>query len=547
MALIKIGYEYKNEFESICKLYKRGFLSDKVNIKRVTDTEIVTAANTFVYCDDEHGVNGAGDGAESELKFDKNGASWFSGLRGAKFDSSSSDWEQLIADAAADYHKYYSMIEFRQNTESRRMEMGDTLSALLKKFNNDFLKPVLDGGFVTSENYTTDAENFYAVSMRLEINGGAQSEPLLGKVYFRKTRNGKYVPIKRTEARGIDDYIAAAVPSDGGSNADAHNEIVDGQLVGDVLNSADVLFGDENCADYILFNSKYTEKIEGMLKLLATSDEKELECTHVTVLGISHVEWQNFAYAIKKHGKNVLKLVVGLNNSISLYCTNCSKDGVALIENNNVLFDEDKFDGSYYLDFDEPKLGLDETAIADIKTMSLFSEHLLTVSCPDNPRNRDCARTICAKQAVEYVGAEGETVYKCKGCPYPEVVYRNIFDGAGDGGKLTVTLNLDEQAFELTEAKTKRCKCCGRTFSEFSGKSGYCRLCSSGTDPDEGKKLYKKYGKMLGLGIRLKHLFSAKYCKEDSNIIIFKLGNDQYVFDKLDANEFGYIEAPKKV
>ena len=52
---------------------------------------------------------------------------------------------------------------------------------------------------------------------------------------------------------------------------------------------------------------------------------------------------------------------------------------------------------------------------------------------------------------------------------------------------------------------------------------------------------------MLGIGVRIKHLFDRKHCKEDSNIIIFELGTDRYVFNKLGASEYGVIAQPQKV
>ncbi|MDE6293789.1 MAG: hypothetical protein K2L88_04115, partial [Clostridiales bacterium] len=344
--------------------------------------------------------------------------------------------------------------------------------------------------FSVSENHTIEAENFYAVSMRLEINGGAQSEPVLGKLYFRVSRDGKYVPISRAEARGIDDYINAAVPSDDGDKKQGGADLVDGQLVSDVLARAGELFGTEHCSDYIMFSPDYQTKIEKMLKLLATSDEKELECTHVTVLGISHVEWQNLAYAISVGGRNVLKIIMGLNNSVSLYCTNCSRDGVLLVDNNTVLFDEVGQDGECCLDFSRSNLGLNADDINRIKTSALISKHLFKISCPENSRNSDCTRLICAKQAVEYVNADGKVERKCKGCPYPEVVYRNVFSDGVDGGRLTSSLNLDEQAFTLTDGKVKTCKSCGRTYGEHTGKNGYCKLCGYFGVTDDGRKLY---------------------------------------------------------
>ena len=542
MARINIGCEYEKEFSSICSLFKNGFLSDKVNIKRVTDNMIVTATNEFVYCPNEHGVNGASGGEGGELTFKSGGASWFASIRGESFDSSSADWEQLISDVSADYHKYYSLIEFKQAADSRLAKDGGAVAFAVKRFSDGFLKRVIDAPFSVSDRYTIEPENFYAVSMRLEINGGAQSEPVLGKVYFRVSPDGKYVPISRAEAQGIDDYINGAVPSEekgGGSS-----ELVDGELVGAVLNAAGSVFEDESSADYIMFNAGYLEKIEKMLNMLATSDEKELECTHVTVLGISHVEWQNFSYAVSIGGHNVLKMIVGLNNNIRLYCTNCNHHGVLLVDNNNVLFG----DGSQgmRLDFSSVTLGLDGDDIKKIKSEAVISEHLFKVECRENSRNADCQKLICARQAVEYTDADGVVIRKCKACPYPEVVYYNIF-AEGDGGRLTSTLNIDEQAFTLTDGKVKKCKCCGRTYGEHTGKNGYCRLCGDIGFTEEGKKLYKRYRGMLSPNVRLKYIFSKKSCREDSTVIIFELGKDRYVFSKLDAKDSGYIDQPKKV
>ena len=99
----------------------------------------------------------------------------------------------------------------------------------------------------------------------------------------------------------------------------------------------------------------------------------------------------------------------------------------------------------------------------------------------------------------------------------------------------------------LTDKNTKVCACCGRTYGDRQGKNGLCRLCGDDTVTEQDRRLYKKYGKMLGIGVRIKHLFDRKHCKEDSNIIIFELGSERYVFNKLSASDFGIIEQPKKV
>lgn len=543
MAKIIIGQEYKTEFESICDLWQGGFLSDAVNIKSATEKRIVTNADTFEYDNDAHGVNGLSDGAsESGYKFGKGGASWFSQLRGEPFDSSNADWEQLIADVAADYHKYYALIEFKQSVEDRLSTDGGNLGSIVKRFNNGFIKRAFDRTFAVSESYAVVPEDFYAVSMRLEINGGAESEPILGKVYFRKNQSGKYVALTAAAAHDIDEFISGAVPSDEKS-AQKHNEPIDKQLVSKVLGEAQALFAREDCADYIMYDGDYDKKISKMIERLAVNDQKELECTHVKVLGISHVEWQNFAYSLFDGGKKVLKLIIGLNNAVSLLCTACDKDGVALVDNNVVLFDDP--DNNIALDMSLGGFGLSDDCVQRIKREASLAAHLYTVSCPNNPRNKNCAQTICAAQGVEHVTADGKKLRKCKGCPYPEIVYDDLFGRAGAESKLTESLNLDEYELRLTENSTVRCGCCGRFYQKSQGRGGLCPLCGNVEYTDSGKKLYKKYSKMLGIGVRMTHFFPKKCCKEDSNLIIFDLGRSRYVFDKLSAKDRGYIAQPK--
>lgn len=537
-----VSYGNKDVFNSICELHRGGFLSGAVNIRSVGGNEIRTAAHTFVLDDDAEGVSGGAEKSSGELRFSSDGASWFAGIRGKAFNGNSADWEQLIADAAADYHKHYSFIEFRQTADERARSMGGRLDVVRKKIDGEFLRRVFGASIEMPERYSASPENFYAVSMRLEINGGAQSEPILAKVYFRQTADGRYMPIKHKEADSIDRFIGAAVPATDGDD----DALADGDLVGDVLNRLSDLFGDYDCAEYVMYNDRFAKKIDTMLELLATSDRKELECTHVTVLGISHVEWQNFAYDIIVNGKKALRLIIGLNDSISLYCTNCSADGIALVENNAILFDGDE-GKTYALDASSKNFGLDSADISFIKNSSRLSLHLMQVSCPENPRCPDCTHTICAAQAVEYRADGGKLVRKCKGCPYPEVVYRNIFSANGDAGNLTAMLDIDEQAFALTAQRTKKCGCCGRTYGERDGINGFCKLCGGAEYTVAGKKLYRKYRQMLDIGVRLSHIHQKKFCVEDSNIIIFQLGSDRYIFNKLDAAPTGILPSPQRV
>ncbi|MDE7214286.1 MAG: hypothetical protein K2N68_00410, partial [Clostridia bacterium] len=127
MANIVIGNEFKTEFESIQRLYKEGYLSGGVQIKRVTRDSIETAANTFIFNPYERGVNGSDGSGEVKAAYKKDGATWFAPLRGVAADSSNADWEQLIMDVASDYHKHYSLIEFKQINDSSAREAEDRL------------------------------------------------------------------------------------------------------------------------------------------------------------------------------------------------------------------------------------------------------------------------------------------------------------------------------------------------------------------------------------------------------------------------------------
>ena len=101
-------------------------------------------------------------------------------------------------DVAADYHKRYSLIEFKQSKDKRALADEATLR---EKFKLGFIDRVFDDAYAyaISENRQTQPENYYAVSMRLEINGGGESAPLLGKIYFRRGRRRG----RRHRGRGV--------------------------------------------------------------------------------------------------------------------------------------------------------------------------------------------------------------------------------------------------------------------------------------------------------------------------------------------------------
>lgn len=546
MAKIIVGQEYAKEFESICALYGGGFLSSDVHIKKAQGTVIQTPTHTFEYREREHGVNGSGENEEQTLAFTKDGASWFSALRGEKFDSGNADWKQLIMDVAADYHKHYSLIEFRQTaskaaySEERRLR---------DRFKAGFIDRVFPDGvnFSVAENRRTAPENFYAVSMRLEINGGGESAPVLGKLYFREDGDGKLAPVASREAERVQTFIESAVPED---NATETAGFIDVALVGRVFSGLEKTFKGGKFAHYAAFNGKYKQEINDLLAQLATSEVKSLECTNVKVLGISHVEWERSVYDVYYRGRCVLELTAGINGTVTLTCANCGENAL-LVDGNRVVF-KDGSEG-LELNFDRDDLGLTPQHIAQIQELGEISDHLFTVACTENPRNRDCTRVVCASQTVSVsVGkdADGSEIFarKCRGCRYPEIIFTDIFSGESGTGKYTPSLHFAADALSLVDEPTVKCRCCGREFIASSmPRKNICHFCSRDDKSPAARKLYRKYSGMLSIGVRLAHLFAKKYCREEDNIILFELGNDCYVFDKLNVKEYGFIKKPEKV
>ncbi|MDE7214381.1 MAG: hypothetical protein K2N68_00900, partial [Clostridia bacterium] len=306
-------------------------------------------------------------------------------------------------------------------------------------------------------------------------------------------------------------------------------------------------------AKYVCFGSGDMAVIRYMLDSLANTGEhgeiKKLQCSRIKVLGISHVQWEKSAYVISSQGREILKAVVGLNDAVSLICLNCSEKGKTsyLINGNEIIYPSGVKTAGLVKTL-KPALenfGVSDEDVNKIIVNSEIKNHLFTVRCAENMRNPNCSRVVCASRAVE-VTVGGKTVRKCKGCSYPEIVYSDIF--AGGEAKYTPHLNFAADAMALVPEKTETCVCCGRPFTQKRiSKEGLCAFCSgSGGYTKAGGELYREYSGMLGLGVRLKHLFTKKYCREDGNVILFVLGNDKYVFDKLNAQEFGFVSKPVK-
>lgn len=564
---IIVGREYKVEFESIKKLFGLGVLSPESTVTRVDGNIIETASCVFEYDNCAHGVGGGG--ASSALCFGKRGATWFEQLRGGEFNSDTAQWVGLISAVSVDYHSQYAMVEFKQTTSDRSSKFEADAERIAKNVAEAFVKKVFGASCVLSDRLGDDYENYYAASLCLSIsNGGAEPEPVLCKIYYRKhpTDENRYDPIDKSEAETIDVNINQKINNIGRErdSGEAPEMLTNDPIVENVINNLGKTFSSRDSARYLLCGEKYKKQLFDTLRSKAVSNDKELVCTGIKVLGITHVQWQNYAYKFTRLGKPVLKLVIGFDGSISLYCTNCTRK-TTLIENNRVIFDtaeaekkfSDKFGKMCFVNPELESFGLTKGEFEHITSGNngaAIASHLFTVSCSVRRRG-ECSNTICAVSSIPFTekkNGESTLVRLCADCPYPEIVYEDIFKDLKErkSAVCTRSLEIDEAGCRLTDRKTRTCVRCHRTFAvdgnnEDNGE--LCPLCGANIDDSESKRLYKKYRRMLPVGTRVKSIFFRKACREDSTVILFTVGNKRYMFNKIEARDRGGINPPKGV
>lgn len=545
MAIITVGQQYRNEFESIVKLVQGGFLSSDVKIRNVSSGRIETDAHVFVL----DGTFGASVQESAPAGFNKGGSSWFANFRGEKVNDNNGEWQMLIEAIAADYHKNYSFLEFKQEkTDAERQRE----TQLVQRFYDNVLTKIVDKIALSSPAQGNNAVmDIYGLSMKLDITGGVgQAEPILCKLYFRKD-NGVFVPLEKGQAQGIETFINSAVPSDSDSEPIAldgeYRKVID-----------DVFFALSNCiedkpneedndfTDYVLFSDTDRKKVEFMLGHLANSEIKKLNCSNVQILGVSHVEWESAVFKLKHGDKEVLSVTVGLNDCLDVRCLNCNEDPL-IVEANSVKGAEQSSGEIFKLDSSLKDFGVTSQVLEKLKQSSAFTKHLLTVDCSEFTEN-DCKRVACSSQVFVTDGYK-----RCKNCHHPEIVYVDIFDETSTP-KVTDTLAFAYNKLALIEYEEKngkpnlfRCPCCQKVYSsEIETIRGLCENCAIPDDSAEGKRKYKQYRKMLSPIIRLAHLKDEKTCKEYRTLIIFTLGNQKYIFDKLDVDDNKLIKGPNK-
>lgn len=550
MAKIIIGKQYEKAFQSICRLVEGGCIPSDI-VRSADGREIVTDAYTFEYAGGG-GADARGDAGRTGGMTEE-GATWFAALRGKKHDDGTAVWLNLIENVAAAYHKRYSLIEYKQNARTvsnkEKENCRRALENIVARFFGELSAPEIREG-----SREDDTEDIYGVSLRVELTGGTGAAvPVLGKVYFR--RNGKKLqPLYEEEAKKIDEYLYTVIPSgDGGRKPDDSDS---SETIDAVLGAMDNLLygriGGSDLTRCLCFSSEEDARTVNELSEKVSHDDVRLECMAVNTLGISHVRWINSSYKVFSSGKAVLRATIGLNESISLYCLNCS--GAALIENNRISYsftDEngDAQERTVMLDTRREDLGITDEDAEEIGKYSELARHLKHVACFDNPRHAGgCSRCVCAGQ-TENFGTEEDPVYKCKDCPYPEIVF---VDDAGVRRYTPRLVFARDRMTMVDRSEAQVCDCCGRSFSKESMEGRLCSFCHGaakayGNEKEEAKRRYKKYAHVFSPFVRLKYLGKEKLCFEEEDVLLFLLGNDRFTFDKLEIGEYGYIAKPHKV
>lgn len=553
MAKIIIGKEYEKAFDSITKLVAGGCVPEEI-VRSADGRQIVTDAYVFEYSGTGKGLNLQG-GKDLGAGMTSEGATWFSALRGEHYDDGTAVWLNLIEQVAASYHKKYSLLEYKQSArevseEEKKKTLG-ALTLIAEKF-----YPHLPSVQISEGSAEDGVEDLYGVSLRIELSGGTGATvPVLAKVYFRK-RGRSLAPLAEEEARKVDEYLYEIIPAVTGSkkqktdNSDA-SETIDAVL--DALGN--LLYGKIRGADFtscLYFGNSADEKIVSELTEKVSHDNVKLECTSVSTLGISHVRWMNSSYVVSSEGKPVLRAMSGLNGSLTLFCANCG--GGTLIENNRIFYIKKHDDGteeeiSVYIDPTADDLNITDEQAEEILEYGEFSRHLTKMTCSENPRvPNGCGRIVCFAE-TENLGTEEDPVRKCKDCPYPEVVFRDAYGVR----KYTPRLAFARDKMTLIDkAETAVCDCCGRSFSLEKMHGRVCSFCheagaARGAAKENAKKRYRRYAQMFSLGTRLRYLKKQKLCFEEEDVLLFVLGSDRYVFNKVDLEEYGYLASPRKV
>ena len=539
---IYVNNEYKKAFESICQLIDGGCfsglgwkVSDGIISDGVYEYELTTVFK--------------GDSEKVKHGFKQDGATWFKALRGEYVENNNAIWTSFIETVGIEYHKRYSVVEYQQQprTQSQKARDLEDNKAMIDSFTKLFYPEFYQKTEVVEVEGEETKEDIYGVAMRIELSGGTgASLPVLCKVYFSKT--GRTItPIAGFISQGIDENLAEIIPED-----NKNDQTISGEgIIDTTLNAMDNLINNTNVnfADYICY-SDVSDKIavENLLAQLS-HDAVELECQRVDVLYITRITATSYLYDVMYAGRPLFRLSHGLDRALTLRCLNCASFE-KIVDSNRIAYTVDGEPREITLQPNLEDFGLTEEQVEEIKEFSALKNHFIHIKCSLANRRQECKVIKCMSQLFN-AGTSDVPSYKCKDCPYPEIVYTTL---SGEK-KYTPSLIFAKDLMtlvdtQLPETEVEKCACCGRYFTKSSLRSKFCQTCYgaiNGQNIKDKKKLYKKYKNLLPLSIRFFALSSKKLCVEDEELIVFSVGKKKYAFNKLCVKEKGYFNKPHRM
>ena len=540
---VQIGQKYQEAFYGICNLVNNGCIDSSI-ISSCRDYKWIETPNyTFEYTGQQGAIN-----TGTEVGMLSDGASWFNCFRDGETDNSMSGWLELIETVAAYYHKEYSFVEYVQNSAMRNADEVEECRKSIRRVADRLNLPI---GRIVSAATEDSVEDIYVVTLRMELYGGAgEPRPVLCKVYFQY-RNGAFTPLRQSEALKSEIFVNEVISEQKGASRSSFDDQNETEVVDNVLNSIERLITGKMQNTFtesvLIANQIDMDTIQDLLDV-EPQDEVRLECKKLKVLSINHIRWIDTAFNLYIDSQKTFLAKISPNNSMSWYCC-CNSEDNKLIESNVITCrSEDGITEEISIDVSKDDLDISDDAVERIVKESAFAKHSFEVSCSElSRRHIQCKQYRCECNTVLFE-ADGLMKRKCADCPYPEVV---LHYGEGESA-YTPTLNFDAKTLQPVAQSTTACRFCGRTYITEAPPStflcDFCQRaitsCENGSVGPEARITYRKYAGMLPLSARIGA--KGKYCFENEDRLLFVVGKNKYLFDKLALQDTGIIAPPKK-
>ena len=518
-----------------------------------------TEKDSILYLDQTEGVVyvyslGAPSAEETsrDLSMSEKGATWFREMRGEGVAEdgikAANTWQTLITRLSETFYKNNSVLYY-EDTDTD-FNMGGDIESEIKAMVNVFFDEKNVRVVKESGNST---QLIYAASLRLAMGISLVPQPVLGKLYFSLNSDGSLKFLTKEEASKLEDILKRAQSKEGATPP----EDTDVGVIVETLRG--MLEDKEHLERFLVFNASnqaVMDKMTEKLRMEKREDALPVEILKVTINTILLMKVKATAFDVYfERFTNVKTPVLRakvLFDKVTLSCEAC-KEHEELITSNVIDYVTSSgkaASAEVVCNNGEIDLRVNgkllvaaeyEDALADIKK-SVFEKHLRRVECSSCAARDACVGYVCEEKQlpVKDIDRDGEisSVIRCADCVYPEsYVYVNgeayttssVFYDVNERG---LRLRSDEKGGRTT------CSVCGRAYYRERGSlDELCDLCASLGSGDEAqqrkqKALYDKYSGLLPLH---KRLASPKRCAEDQSVIVFKVGENYHVFDKLAA------------